>query len=74
MSAHGVVTCSLVYLSIGALIWLLLDCLGVINSSFTAARSGAKPSSPQALVLATAMMIAAWPLFVFVWVKGMART
>lgn len=74
MSVHGVVTCSLVYLSIGAAIWLALDCLGVINSSFIAARSGAKPSSPQALVLASAMLILAWPLFVFIWVKGMART
>lgn len=53
------VTFLLVYLSIGSLIWLLLDGLGIIDNTFAARRSSA-----QAMVLATLMMIFGWPLFV----------
>lgn len=69
LSAHDLVTCVLVYLSIGSLVWLVLDGLGIINNRFVAhpQRSG------RALVLATLMMIVGWPVFVTQWIKGMLR-
>lgn len=69
MSAHNLVTCFLVYLSIGSLIWLVLDGLGVIDHSFRV-----RPhSSGKALVLASAMMIVGWPAFIYCWLRGMVR-
>lgn len=70
MSLHDLVTACLVYLSVGSLIWLLLDGLGIIDNTF-AARSNA---TARAMVLATLMMIVAWPLFVFTWIKGMCAS
>lgn len=67
MSIHDLVTGTLVYLSIGSGLWLVLDGLGVIDNTF-AARAQA---SRRAMVLATAMMMVMWPWFVFSWVKGM---
>jgi hypothetical protein len=58
--------CALVYLSIGSVIWIVLDLLGVIGTAF-------KPQVPGAIVLATLMMIVGWPLFVAWWVRGMVR-
>lgn len=68
ISAHDLVTCALVYLSVGSCIWLVLDGLGVIGNTFAD-----RDASRQAMVLATLMMILGWPLFVFWWVKGMLR-
>lgn len=70
MSFDGLVTAMLIYLSIGAVIWLVLDGLGIIDNTF-AARTR---TSAQAMVLATLMMIAAWPCFVFSWLNGMRRS
>lgn len=67
MSAHDFVTCGLVYLSGGSLIWLVLDGLGIIGNTFVARPS----SSARALVLASLMMIVGWPVFVARWVRGM---
>lgn len=67
------ITALTVYLSIGAVIWLVLDRISVIERSFGAARAAGTRIAAQALVLATLMMIVAWPVFVFVWLKGMAR-
>ena len=64
------ITPALIYLSIGGVLWLVLDGLGIIDNTF-AARTQA---SSRAMVLATLMMIAGWPLFVFRWLKGMWST
>lgn len=67
MSFDDLVTSALIYLSIGGVIWLVLDGLGIIDSTF-AARTQA---SSRAMVLATLMMIFGWPWFVKNWLKGM---
>lgn len=67
MSADDLITPALVYLSIGAVLWLVLDGLGIIDNTF-ATRAQA---SSRAMVLATLMMIVGWPVFVFNWLKGM---
>jgi hypothetical protein len=61
------VTAFLVYCSVGSLIWLVLDGLGIIENTFAA-----RNSSTGAMVLATLFMIVGWPLFVWKWAKGMA--
>lgn len=67
MSLHDLVTCALVYLSIGGVIWLVLDGLGIIDNTF-AVRPDA---TGRAMVLATLMMIFGWPKFIWSWVDGM---
>jgi len=69
ISAHDLVTGTLVYLSIGSGLWVVLDGLGIIDNSFSARTS----ASRRAMVLATLMMILAWPWFVALWVRGMWR-
>lgn len=61
------ITGILVYINIGSIIWLILDGLGIIDNTY-AARTN---TSSKAMVLATLMMIFAWPVFVFTWVRGM---
>jgi hypothetical protein len=65
------VTGFLVYCFIGSLIWLVLDGLGVIQHTFVTRIRNGKPTSNQAMVLATVMMILFWPLFIARWVRGM---
>lgn len=69
MSADDLVTCCLIHLSVGSLIWLVLDGLGIIENTFAARNQ----VSSRAMLLATLMMIVAWPAFVYAWVKGMRR-
>lgn len=64
-----IVTTCLIYLSVGSMIWLILDGLGIINNTFDARHH----SSKRAMVLATLMMIAGWPVFVAAWLRGMWR-
>jgi hypothetical protein len=61
------ITVLLVYLTVGSLIWVIPDGLGIIDNTFTAHKSG------PAMVLATLMMIGAWPWFVVIWLRGMWR-
>lgn len=63
-------TPAMIYASIGAVLWLVLDGLGIIDNTF-AARNRV---SARAMVMATVMMIALWPWFVWSWLKGMWRT
>lgn len=69
ISLHDLVTVCLVYLIIGSLIWLVLDGLGIIGNTFVERPS----ASFRSLVLASAMMILGWPVFVLSWVMGMLR-
>lgn len=64
-----IVTCALVYCSIGSMIWLILDGLGIIDNTY-AERNAA---SSRAMILATLMVIVGWPVFVWQWVRGMVR-
>lgn len=72
MSAHDVVTGFLVYLSIGSLIWMVLDGLGIIATTYAERR--ADNTAPAllrgAMVVATVLTILLWPLFVFRMAKG----
>jgi hypothetical protein len=61
------VTAILIYLSIGSVIWLILDGTGVIDNTYAARNR----SAGRAMVFATIMMIVCWPLFVARWLKGM---
>lgn len=67
MSPADLVTPALVYLSIGSVLWLVLDGLGIIDNTFAARARKSK----RAMVLATLMMIAGWPAFVVSWLRGM---
>jgi hypothetical protein len=71
MSVHDVVTCVLVYLEIGSLIWMVLDGLGLVQAGYLASRARGEASPAGALVLATMMVIVLWPRLVFIWLKGM---
>lgn len=62
------VTFALVYLSIGALLWALLDGAGVVQSQFD---NTPERSRKLAMVLATLMMIGGWPVFLHRWMRGM---
>lgn len=64
----------LVYLSIGALIWLVIERLGIVRQTYDAAVARGEPRTKTGTVMATAMVIVGWPRFVWMWVKGMART
>lgn len=69
ISRETIITGCMVYLSVGSMIWLILDGLGVIDNTFAARNRSCK----RAMVLATIFMIFGWPMFVFSWVKGMVR-
>jgi hypothetical protein len=73
-SSHDLVTAALIYLSIGAVLWMVLDALGIIQTGLFARASAGIPSSGGAIVLATLMMIVLWPAFVWWWIKGMRGT
>jgi hypothetical protein len=66
----GLITPALIYLSVGGVLWLVLDGLGIIDNTFATRTRDAKSE----MVLATMMMIVGWPLFVFNWLKGMWST
>ena len=68
MNYPNLITFLMVYLSIGASLWALLDGAGVVQTRFAAAPLR---SRSLAMVLATLMMIGSWPVFVHRWVKGM---
>jgi hypothetical protein len=61
---------TMVYLSIGAVIWLVLDRLGIVAGTLVS-----RPDAPpRSLVLASLMTILAWPVFVASWLRGMWRS
>lgn len=62
------ITFAQIYLSIGAALWALLDGAGVVQTTYAATPLRSRKA---AMVLATLMMIAGWPVFVHGWVKGM---
>jgi hypothetical protein len=66
-----VVTFVLVWLFIGALLWMLLDAKGVITDSVRVRVLRGERVSATGLILASLYVIVAWPAFVWGWVKGM---
>ena len=71
LTAHGFVTGCLIYLCAGSLLWVLLDAWGIVDHTIKARLKRGEKSSMAALVIATAMMILAWPVFVFGFLAGM---
>jgi hypothetical protein len=67
LSSDDLVTISLVYLSIGAVLWLVLDGLGMIDISH---HKDGRPMRNPAAVIAAVSMIVQWPRFAWVWIKG----
>jgi hypothetical protein len=70
LSSDDLVTCTLVYLSIGAVLWMLLDGLGIIDISH---HNDGRPMRKPAAVIAAVSMIVQWPRFVWHWIKGARR-
>jgi hypothetical protein len=68
-----IVTFTLWYLFVGAVIWMVLDGLGIPKASVVARRAAGRPVTTRGVVMATLLVIVAWPRFVFVWVKGLRR-
>lgn len=58
---------------IGSLIWLVLDGTGVIENTFVKRKANGKETTLTDGVLATIMMVVAWPVFVALWLRGMWR-
>lgn len=67
---HTAITCLLVYCSIGCMIWMILDGLGIIDNTFNRRHHGTR----KAMVTATLFMIVGWPVFIGRWVWGMCTT
>jgi len=66
MSVDG----TLIYLSIGEVIWLLLDRLGLIEKSREQLRARGVASSGPIIVTSTMMSIVLWPGYPIVFVLG----
>jgi uncharacterized membrane protein YfcA len=59
---HALGTLALVYLFIGALLWVVLDGLGVISGSYLdRVAEGRRPSALR-MAVATVLAIVAWPI------------
>jgi hypothetical protein len=71
--ANHLVTASLAYLMIGSLVWMLLDGLGIVRNSFEARLARGRPVSFLRGALATAAAILAWPMIVYVFLRGRVR-
>jgi len=71
VTAHDLVTAGLIYLCAGSLLWVLLDAWGIVEHTIKARQKRGEKSSLAALVIATLMMILAWPVFVFGFLAGM---
>jgi hypothetical protein len=67
---HTAITCLLVHCSIGSMIWVVLDGLGIIDNTFSKRNAGAR----KAMVTATIFMIVGWPVFIGRWLWGMCTT
>lgn len=70
---HALVTLLLWWLLVGAVIWMVLDGLGIVRESVEVRRAAGRSATTAGVVLATLLVIIAWPAFVFVWAKGMRR-
>ena len=64
MTGRDLVTGGLVYVAIGALIWLVLDGLGVIRNTYLKRAARGERPSTAGMVLATLLLILTWPVFV----------
>jgi hypothetical protein len=70
---HTLVTAALWYLFVGAVIWMVLDGLGIPKASVVARRAAGRAVTTRGVVMATLLVIVAWPRFVWVWARGMRR-
>lgn len=65
MSAHDAVTCILVYLAIGSIVWLAMYHQGIISEAY------AKRRDPQlAIVFASVAVIVGWPIVAWAFFAG----
>lgn len=65
MRAHDVVTCGLVYLAIGSIVWLALYHQGIVQEAYE------KRRDPKlAIVFASIGVVCGWPLIVMVFFAG----
>ena len=64
MTIHNLVTGSLIYIAIGALVWCLIDGLGVIRNTYLKRAARGERPSTAGMVLATLLLILTWPRFV----------
>lgn len=69
VTAHDLVKAGFVYLAAGSVMWMFMDHLGIVENSFEARLAAGKPVSMRIAVLATVLMILAWPKFAWAFVK-----
>jgi hypothetical protein len=60
-----------IYLSIGGVIWLLLDGLGIVSESHVQRVASGKPIDMLGIVVHTVELVAFWPLYVWIWLRGL---
>jgi uncharacterized membrane protein YdjX (TVP38/TMEM64 family) len=70
LSAHDIVTCILIYLAIGAVLWMLLDGLGFVRAQILDWNARGKKLSALSFFLAILLVVVAWPKFVWVMLRG----
>lgn len=61
------------YLTVGALVWLGMDGLGIIAESVAARSAHGKQVTRGGVALASVWMICVWPVFVFALMRGLWR-
>lgn len=64
VTAHGLVTCLLVWIAAGSVVWMVLEGFGLIGAQLADWHERGKRLSPLAFGMAVAMVILAWPVFV----------
>jgi thiosulfate reductase cytochrome b subunit len=67
------ITFAFVYVLIGAVLWMVLDGLGILKNSFAERLARGNPTSMRVATLATAMMILCWPKFAWAFVKAFRK-
>jgi hypothetical protein len=66
MRAHDVVTCGLVYLAVGSIVWMALYGAGLVQEAY------AKRRDPKlAILLASIGVIVGWPMVAWVFLAGL---
>lgn len=59
-----------IYFSIGLAIWIALDACGIISDTDAERIAAGKPMG-LAIVSSTVALVVMWPLFVWIWLRGM---
>lgn len=64
VTAHDLVTVSLVWIAAGSVVWMVLEGFGLIGAQLADWRARGRRLSPIAFGMAVVLVILAWPVFV----------